>query len=74
MSHYLNFPDNLINYFVTVPPSIQILPPNGQVVTRKGGPVSFECKANGNPSPTVQWSKKVNSIVGRLLCSFIYFH
>ncbi|KAJ8965609.1 hypothetical protein NQ314_004000, partial [Rhamnusium bicolor] len=44
--------------FFSVPPSIQILPPNGEVVTRKGGPVSFECKANGNPSPTVQWSKK----------------
>ncbi|KAG5870541.1 hypothetical protein JTB14_035687 [Gonioctena quinquepunctata] len=42
----------------TVPPSLQILPPNGQVVTRKGGPVSFECKTNGNPTPTVQWSKK----------------
>ncbi|KAJ8914577.1 hypothetical protein NQ315_017282 [Exocentrus adspersus] len=41
---------------VRVPPSIQILPPNGQVVTRKGGPVSFECKANGNPTPTVNTS------------------
>ncbi|XP_057669809.1 opioid-binding protein/cell adhesion molecule-like [Diorhabda carinulata] len=43
---------------ILMPPSIQILPPSGQVVTRKGGPVSFECKANGNPTPTVQWSKK----------------
>ncbi|KAJ8961467.1 hypothetical protein NQ318_014715 [Aromia moschata] len=42
----------------SVPPSIQILPPSGQVVTRKGSPVSFECKVNGNPTPTVQWSKK----------------
>ncbi|XP_019869703.1 lachesin [Aethina tumida] len=43
---------------ILMPPSIQIMPQNGQVVTRKGGPVSFECKANGNPSPVVQWSKK----------------
>ncbi|XP_060523734.1 lachesin-like isoform X2 [Cylas formicarius] len=43
---------------ILMPPSIQIVPPSGQVVTRKGGPVFFECKANGNPTPTVQWSKK----------------
>ncbi|XP_030753076.1 limbic system-associated membrane protein-like [Sitophilus oryzae] len=43
---------------ILMPPSIQLMPPSGQVVTRKGSPVSFECKANGNPSPTVQWSKK----------------
>ncbi|KAJ8984905.1 hypothetical protein NQ317_002745, partial [Molorchus minor] len=41
-----------------VPPSIQILPADGKIVRRKGSPVSFECKANGNPTPTVQWSKK----------------
>ncbi|KAL1509496.1 hypothetical protein ABEB36_004216 [Hypothenemus hampei] len=34
------------------------MPPSEQIVTRKGGLVSFECKANGNPSPTVQWTKK----------------
>lgn len=53
--------------FISVPPSLQILPPSGQVVTRKGGPVSFECKANGNPPPTVQWSKKVDEV------TLIYF-
>ncbi|KAL3278066.1 hypothetical protein HHI36_013410, partial [Cryptolaemus montrouzieri] len=41
------------------PPSIHILPPNGQVTVRRGGPVSFECRASGNPAPVVQWSKKV---------------
>ncbi|RZC41958.1 limbic system-associated membrane protein, partial [Asbolus verrucosus] len=41
------------------PPSLQILPNNGEVITtRKGGTVSFECRANGNPTPIVQWSKK----------------
>ncbi|XP_048521040.1 MAM domain-containing glycosylphosphatidylinositol anchor protein 2 isoform X2 [Dendroctonus ponderosae] len=43
---------------ILMPPSLQITPPSGQVVTRKGGPVSFECRANGNPNPTVQWSKR----------------
>lgn len=46
-----------------MPPSIQIMPSSGQVVTRKGSPVSFECKANGNPTPIVQWSKKVWKIL-----------
>ncbi|XP_050305550.1 MAM domain-containing glycosylphosphatidylinositol anchor protein 1 isoform X2 [Anthonomus grandis grandis] len=43
---------------ILMPPSLQIMPQSGQIVTRKGSPVSFECKANGNPLPTVQWSKK----------------
>ncbi|KAI4454506.1 contactin 5 [Holotrichia oblita] len=49
---------NQILLEIKLPPSIQIIPPNGQITTRKGGPVSFECRANGNPPPTVQWSKK----------------
>jgi hypothetical protein len=32
-------------------------PLNGQVVVRKGTTVSLECKANGNPAPTVTWVK-----------------
>ncbi|XP_017770167.1 PREDICTED: lachesin-like, partial [Nicrophorus vespilloides] len=40
------------------PPTLQMLPSNGQSTTRKGGPVSFECRASGNPTPVVQWSKK----------------
>ncbi|KAJ3624150.1 hypothetical protein MTP99_017796 [Tenebrio molitor] len=44
---------------ILMPPSIQIYPNSGDVLTtRKGAPVSFECRANGNPSPIVQWSKK----------------
>ncbi|CAH0553650.1 unnamed protein product, partial [Brassicogethes aeneus] len=39
-------------------PSIQIFPQNGKIVAKKGGIVSFECKANGNPGPIIQWSKK----------------
>ncbi|XP_044757427.1 MAM domain-containing glycosylphosphatidylinositol anchor protein 2-like [Coccinella septempunctata] len=43
---------------ILMPPSIHILPPNGQVTVRRGGPVSFECRASGNPEPIVQWTKK----------------
>ena len=32
-------------------------PLNGQVVVRKGTTISLECKANGNPAPTVSWIK-----------------
>ncbi|XP_063916510.1 MAM domain-containing glycosylphosphatidylinositol anchor protein 2-like [Zophobas morio] len=44
---------------ILMPPSLQIYPNNGEVfTTRKGAPVSFECRASGNPLPVVQWSKK----------------
>ncbi|EFA08611.1 MAM domain-containing glycosylphosphatidylinositol anchor protein 2 isoform X1 [Tribolium castaneum] len=44
---------------ILMPPSIQIFPNNGDVLTtRKGATVSFECRASGNPTPVVQWSKK----------------
>ena len=36
-------------------------PINGEVVVRKGTTVSLECKANGNPTPTVSWVKLTGS-------------
>lgn len=63
--------DQYLFFFISVPPSIQIIPPNGQITTRKGGPVSFECRANGNPPPTVQWSKKVSEKKKLLHFSYI---
>ena len=35
-------------------------PLNGKVVVRKDTTVSLECRANGNPAPTVQWVKLDN--------------
>ena len=32
-------------------------PRNGEVVVRAGTTVLLECKANGNPAPTVSWVK-----------------
>jgi hypothetical protein len=33
-------------------------PSSGKVVVRKDTTVTLECKANGNPSPTVTWTKR----------------
>ncbi|XP_018323456.1 protein amalgam-like [Agrilus planipennis] len=43
---------------ILMPPSLQMLPSDEEVIARKGGAVTFECHASGNPVPTVQWSKK----------------
>lgn len=40
-----------------VPPSIMSEPRSGNVTVRKGTTVSLECKANGNPTPTVSWTR-----------------
>lgn len=41
-----------------VPPTLRALPHNGQVTARKGSTVTLECKASGNPVPTIFWFKK----------------
>ncbi len=33
-------------------------PSSGKVIVRKDTTVTLECKANGNPSPTVTWTKR----------------
>lgn len=45
-----------------VPPSVRAIPASGQLVARKGNSVTLECKASGNPVPTIYWYKKVNWI------------
>jgi len=46
----------------SVPPSIRMSPPNGQLKARKGGSITLECKASGNPVPSIHWTRKVSSI------------
>lgn len=44
---------------ILVPPTIRAVPINGQVTARKGSTVTLECKASGNPVPSIFWFKKV---------------
>lgn len=37
-----------------------MVPSSGQLTVKQGGSVSMECKASGNPVPSVTWSKKVS--------------
>ena len=46
-----------------VPPSIRAVPTSGQMTARKGGSATLECKASGNPVPSIHWIKKVFNYV-----------
>lgn len=48
-----------IIFFFSVPPSVRMSPASGQVTARKGGSVTLECKASGNPVPSIRWTRKV---------------
>ncbi|XP_058835816.1 limbic system-associated membrane protein-like [Topomyia yanbarensis] len=43
---------------ILVPPTIRVVPQNRQFTARKGGTVTLECKASGNPVPAIYWHKK----------------
>ncbi|CRK88608.1 CLUMA_CG002357, isoform A [Clunio marinus] len=46
---------------ILVPPSVRAVPSSGQITARKGGAVTLECKASGNPVPSIYWTKKSGS-------------
>uniref|UniRef100_A0A8D8LHE8 Lachesin n=1 Tax=Cacopsylla melanoneura TaxID=428564 RepID=A0A8D8LHE8_9HEMI len=54
--------DQIHTVEILVPPSIRTSPSNGQLTVRKGGTITLECKASGNPVPTIIWSKKESSL------------
>lgn len=45
---------------ILVPPRIHYVSSNGRVEVKKGSAVKLECKASGNPTPKVTWSRKNN--------------
>lgn len=52
----------IVLYTFSVPPTLRAVPQNGQVAARKGSTVTLECKASGNPVPTIYWYKKVGAL------------
>lgn len=45
----------------TVPPKINYLVPSTKLEVAKGASIKLECKASGNPTPTIIWSRKVSA-------------
>uniref|UniRef100_A0A1B0DM56 Ig-like domain-containing protein n=1 Tax=Phlebotomus papatasi TaxID=29031 RepID=A0A1B0DM56_PHLPP len=43
---------------ILVPPTVRAVPQNGLVTARKGSTVTLECKASGNPVPSIYWYKR----------------
>ncbi|XP_014256573.2 MAM domain-containing glycosylphosphatidylinositol anchor protein 2-like isoform X2 [Cimex lectularius] len=54
--------DQIHTVEILVPPSIRTSPASGQLTARKGGTITLECKASGNPVPSILWSRKDNSL------------
>uniref|UniRef100_A0A0A9XXI1 Lachesin n=1 Tax=Lygus hesperus TaxID=30085 RepID=A0A0A9XXI1_LYGHE len=54
--------DQIHTVEILVPPSIRTSPAGGQLTARKGGTITLECKASGNPVPTISWSRKDHSM------------
>lgn len=55
---------------ILVPPTVRAHPETGHVTARKGSTVTLECKASGNPVPSITWVKRVNK--SNLYSSRIY--
>lgn len=49
---------------ILVPPQIIYASSNGQVEVKKGSSVILECRASGNPTPKITWSRKNNLLPG----------
>ena len=45
---------------ILVPPTVRAHPETGHVTARKGSTVTLECKASGNPVPSISWVKRVS--------------
>ena len=55
---YVLYSADVVSIFIkTVPPTVSTEPASGEVIVRRSTSVSLECKANGNPPPSVTWVK-----------------
>lgn len=48
---------------ILVPPTVRAHPETGHVTARKGSTVTLECKASGNPVPSITWVKRVTNLI-----------
>ncbi|CAD7084484.1 unnamed protein product [Hermetia illucens] len=53
--------DQIHTVEILVPPTVRAVPATGQLTARKGGSITLECKASGNPVPSIYWTKKSGS-------------
>lgn len=74
MYNYCAVESNLKLFLLSfsVPPSVRAVPSSGQITARKGGAVTLECKASGNPVPQVSWVNISSGILLQLVW-LIYF-
>jgi len=63
---------------ILVPPTVRAHPDTGHVTARKGSTVTLECKASGNPVPSISWVKRVTKLIAyayqSVISSDFYFH
>lgn len=45
---------------ISVPPKIDYVAPSTRIDVSKGASIKLECRATGNPPPTIFWSRKVS--------------
>jgi hypothetical protein len=59
--HVLGDPIVIIHTLeILVPPKIRPDPPDGNYVVKKGRKVELKCRADGNPEPSITWSRLNN--------------
>lgn len=54
--------DQIHSVEVLVPPTIRSSSSTGQLTARKGGTITLECRASGNPVPSILWSRKDKTV------------
>ena len=61
------FQTRLLTNFIPVPPSIQSVPQDGEIKVLAGSSVTIQCRARGNPTPQITWSRQVCTIISHIL-------